>query len=144
MGKTKTILTALASNPVYTIGVVASVALLLFGLYTIGPWYVTVPTGTIGQVFDTQIARIIVSLLYIIPSLGVIIGITKKSWRRWATFGAFLAYLFLSVLRLTAIGFVPFIWVFILADAIIMGVVYLWVSIKEDDDRDEVIEHGLL
>src|SRR6478609_7903628 len=137
MGKTKTLLTWLRENPVYTIGVILSVALLLFGLYTIGPWYVTTPTGTIGLIFDTQVARSIVSLFYIVPSLGFLIAVKKTEWRRWTSFGAFLSYLFLTVLRLTTIGIIPFVWVFILADAFIMGVIYLWVSI-----RDEVPEQA--
>ena len=145
MGKTKTLLTALAHNPVYTIGVVVSVALLLFGLYTLGPWYVTVPTGSIGQVFDTQLARSIVSILYIVPATGVIVGAWRPAWRRWATFGAFLSYLFLTGLRLTTIGVVPFLWVFILACALTMGVVYLWVSMKSDETGNGQVDNdGLL
>src|SRR5690242_20260976 len=103
MGKTQTLLTGMRENPVYTIGFILALALFIFGIYSFGPWYVAAPTSALGQVFEADLVRSIVSIFYIIPSAGVLIGAKKKSWRRWSTFGTSLAYLFLALLRLTTI-----------------------------------------
>ena len=90
-----------------------------------------------GAVFDTPIARAVVATLYILPSSAVLVGIKKKSWRRWGAFGVFIMYLFAALLRVVTQGFTPFIWVFILACGLISGIVYLYVSLKEESGGED-------
>lgn len=140
MGKIKTLLTALAGNPIYSIGVVLATALLIFGVYSVGPWYTGGTTTALGAVFDTQNVRSIVSMFYIVPSAGVLWGIKHRRHRAWSTFGTSLSYFFLATLRLVTIGPVPMIWLFILGCGLVMGIVYLYVSLKDEGKS----EHGLL
>lgn len=115
----------------YTIGAILAVGLFLFGLYFIGPWYVGGPTTAIGAVFDNAISRLVLGIAYLVPSSMVLWG-TKKgySFRRWGTFGVALCYLFITILRLLTFGFVPAIWIFMLACSLVAGMVYLYVSVN--------------
>lgn len=137
MGKIKALFTGLASNPIYAIGVIMAGALLIFGLYLGSPWYVGGATTAIGQAFDQTVPRVILAGLYIVPTFSVILGTKYKGFRRFGMFGTALMYLFASVLRITTIGFTPFIWVFLLACALASGVVYLYVSLKTEGEEPD-------
>jgi hypothetical protein len=121
-------------DPVYTIGVILAVGLIMFAIYFIGPWYVGGPTTAIGLVFDNPITRAVLGVIYLVPSIAVLVGAKGgRKYRRFGTFGMSLCFLFITMLRLVTIGFVPAIWIFVLVCTLISSLVYLYVSINEED-----------
>lgn len=131
MGKIKLLLTALANNPMYAIGVILAIVLLCFGLYLGSPWYIGGPATSLGSIFDAQVSRLIIATCYIIPSVGVLLGIKDIKARRVSTFFMFIAYLFATFFRILN-GLDPTYWLFVLACALISGIVYLYVSLRDE------------
>lgn len=130
----RTAFRSIRRDPVYTIGVILAVGLLIFALYFIGPWYVGGPATSIGAVFDSGLSRFVLGVLYLIPSVAVLVGTTKGlKWRMFGTFGVALAFLFITILRLLTFGFTPVIWIFMLICALISAMVYLYVSVNGED-----------
>jgi hypothetical protein len=107
--------------------------LLVVGCYTVGPWYIGGPTTSIGSVLESDIVRAVPSVFYIISGGMAVAGVylKKKMWRYNASFLCTLSYAFLLGLRLFAFGFVPIIWVFILALGLISAIIFLWESGRE-------------
>jgi len=124
---------AARKDPIYLIAVIIAVGLLIFGIYVIGPWYVGGGATAVGSVFDTEISRFILGLGYITPPVMTFIGAKKRG--RWATMGIFgssAACIFIAVLRIVTIGWIPFVWLFPLVMGLVAGVCYLVVSLGDE------------
>lgn len=123
-------------DPVYAIGVILAVGLVIFALYFVGPWYPGGPTAAIGSAFDTQLARGVVGVAYLIPSVGFLVGFTRHHdfLQRWGMFGTALGYAFVALLRFITIGPFPFVWLFMVLCALVAGVVYLYISFNKRVD----------
>lgn len=112
---------------------VVGAVLLVVGLYTVGPWYVGGPTTSIGAILESDVIRAIPSVFYIISGVTALVGVGfgKKMWRYNGSFLCTLSYAFLLGLRLFTFGFVPIIWVFILALGLVSAIIFLWESGRE-------------
>lgn len=107
---------------------VLAVTLLAYGFYINLPWYESFPTTAIGIVFETDLVRFFISLLYVIPPILILYGHAKgnSGARSWGIFGMFLAYFFFSILRVAAFGWVPIGgWLFTLALALVAAVIFI-------------------
>jgi len=110
-----------------------AVALLLTGIYAIGPWYVGGPTTAMGVVLEADLVRALPASFYIISGAFAMFGVLRKQ-PRWRYRGAFLctlSYTFLVILRLLTFGPFPIIWLFTLALGLISAIIYLWESGRE-------------
>jgi hypothetical protein len=130
----------LKNDPVYVIGVILSVVLLLFAVYFIGPWYPVEGGGAIAAAAGAQTTRAVLGIFYTVAGGLTLLGISHHRLRAYGTFGMFLAYLFVGMLRLFAIGVFPVVWLFPLALALVSGVIYLYSSLHEEDEEDPLHE----
>ena len=118
----------------YTIGVILAVVMLVFAIYFGGPWYVGGPSTAIGSAFDADIARALLSILYMIPCVATFVGTVKDGkYRRIGSFGVAACFAFVTLLRLLTFGLTPVIWIFTFACGIIAGIVYIHESINEEE-----------
>ncbi len=119
------------SKPYTIIELILAVVILGFGIYLASPLYQAAPTTTIGAIFDSYVGRAFLSILYIAPPLVTLAGVTLKNqtkslaYRSWGALGIFNAYLFVSILRIITQGWIPVIWIFLLALSLIAGVIHL-------------------
>lgn len=107
-------------HPWQTLLIVMSVAMLIFGLYLISPWYPVAPaisSAVFAQVFAATYERAFLGAFYIgVPlfTLGSILASNNKLTRAGAL-GLWMIYLFAALLRLITVGWTPLNWLFILA-----------------------------
>jgi hypothetical protein len=120
------------TRPYEIIELILAVGILGFGIHLPTPLYKVVSTTTaIGTVSDSYMGRIVLSILYIVPPLFTLAGLCLKRYKRslafrsWAALGIFNAYLFVSILRVITQGWIPVIWIFLLALSLIAGVIHL-------------------
>ncbi len=106
---------------------------MLFGLYLISPFYVAVPGSAIAGAFaNYEVQRITIGIIfYVLPSLPIILGFFNEFFRtnKWYAFAnnyMFVGLLFLTLLRLLTVGFVPFTWIFSLGLGLVSGVCSLY------------------
>jgi hypothetical protein len=108
-------------------------ALLVVGAYVIGPWYVGGPTTSMGQFLEADFIRAIPATFYIVSGGIAVAGVLRRKakWRYTGAFLSTLSYAFLLGLRLFTFGFVPIIWVFILALGLVSAIIFLWEAGRE-------------
>ncbi|WNM73450.1 membrane protein [Streptomyces phage Liandry] len=126
MSRISTALVKLFKHPLVVVEVIIAVGLLVSGLYTVGPWYVTNATTPIGQAIDSTLVRMSIGAFYTLSALTSLWG-GFKDWdesRSIGLFMMFLSYSFITILRWMAIGFVPLTWVFSLTLALIVAFLY--------------------
>lgn len=129
-----TTLRSIRKDPVYIIGVILAVGLLVFSIYIAGPWYPADPTSLVAAAFETPLARLVLGIVYAIPSIVVIGGIWKgNGWKRAGTFSMAACYTFIALLRVISFGLEPIIWLFVLVCGLVSGMVYLHVSLNGED-----------
>lgn len=121
----------LEDNKSFATGILAviSVALMLYGLYIISPWYGQ--SMTIGSVETRPVAasmadrweQVAMGLFFIALPLYTLYGIIRKKFRiiKSGSLVIFVVYVFAALLRLFVLGVFPPIWLFLLALGIIAG-----------------------
>ncbi len=120
-----------SNRPYMVIELILAVVILGFGIYLASPFYHAAATTTIGALFDSYVGRAVLSFLYIVPPLFTLVGFCVKNYTRslafrsWGALGIFNAYLFVSILRIITQGWIPVIWIFLLALSLIAGVIHL-------------------
>lgn len=123
-------------RPLSVIETILAVVLVIFGIYLDSPFYESFPTTSIGAVFEADLARLLISLVYLVPPALLLIGHRKSSdkFRSVGLFGIFLAYFFITILRLATFGWQPLSWLFTLALAIIAAIVFINFKLKLPSD----------
>lgn len=112
-----------------------ALTLLSFGVYIDSPFYDSSPTTIIGAVFEADLARLFISLIYIIPPILLFLGFKSNNDRLHSVglFGVFLAYLFNTILRIATFGVEPVTWMFTLALCVISAAMFIDFKINIDD-----------
>ncbi|UGL63186.1 hypothetical protein SEA_BARTHOLOMUNE_228 [Streptomyces phage Bartholomune] len=126
MSRISTALVKLFKHPLVVVEVIIAVGLLVSGLYTVGPWYVTNATTPLGQTIDSTLVRMAIGGFYALSALTSLWG-GFRDWdesRSIGLFMMFLSYSFITILRWIAIGFVPLTWIFSLTLALIVAFLY--------------------
>lgn len=118
--------------PIESMQSIIAIALILFGLFLLSPWYVPSPQFIEAASVSTNVLLRdgIFSLLFIAPALTTVLGwfstkFRTSEWRARACFGMFVAIMFVTLLRIILIGFTPPIWLFYLGMGLISAVCYL-------------------
>lgn len=133
MRRIRDVLQWTVENPAFAILAVLSFALLIFGVYLGSPYYVSGPQAAASQLFHDQIDQLVLAAVYVTPPLMTLYGVFAKK-RKWIVKGAkwlFVVYLFATLLRITAIGFTPLLWVFLLACGLTAGICSLSLEFKQ-------------
>lgn len=122
----------IADNPVESIGLVLALGLTLIGLYLASPIYVVSPAGTLAAVFDNEAVRLVIAAGYLLAAAPFFVSLFSNAnthrFQRLSTFWMFIAYLFITFLRLLTSGYRPFTWVLSLALALIAAIIHLWIN----------------
>jgi hypothetical protein len=113
-----------------------ALTLLAFGIYIDSPYYESSPTTIIGAAFESDLARLIISLLYIVPPILVFVGYqtNRIRVRSVGLFSVFLAYLFNTILRVATFGIQPVNWIFTLALCVIAAAMFINFKLKLEVD----------
>lgn len=132
-------------RPYEIIELILAAVILGFGIYLASPLYEATSTTAIGALFESYVGRTILSILYIVPPLFTLAGFclekSKRSLacRSWGALGIFNAYLFVSILRVITQGWIPVIWIFLLALSLIAGVIHLRLQYERKVLSDGII-----
>lgn len=111
------------------IQLVIALALVTLGIYMAGPWYVVDIEATAFGILADDLPMIThgVGVVYSLSGIALIVGLllhNRKIKRigQWATLAS---YTMMFAMRLSTVGFVPFVWVFQLALMLIIAVIVL-------------------
>lgn len=109
-----------------------AITLFIFGVYIDSPFYDSSPTTLIGAVFEGDLARLLISLLYLIPPILMLIGYKTNTHQLHSIglFTVFLAYLFNTILRIATFGIEPVSWIFTLALCVISAAMFIDLKLK--------------
>lgn len=128
-----------ATRPIEAIESIIAIVCLVFGIYLASPFYVSSINSAVSLAFiDKPVQKLFVAVfLFIIPSMPIILSLFFKSfatrqWRAHSMFAMFVAFIFLTILRLITIGLVPAVWLFTLALGLISAVCYLYTRVRGD------------
>ncbi len=123
-----------ADRPIEAIQLIISIGLLLLGLYTMSPFYISLVGGSASAILygNSILVRYIIAIvLYTLPALPITLGLFFKSLAnaamyRTANLAMFVSYLFLTIGRLITVGPRPLIWIFTLLLALIAAICRLY------------------
>lgn len=120
----------ITANPIESIGFILAAGLVLIGLYIASPLYVISTVGTLAYVFDNGLVRYAIATGYLMAAAPFFIslwrGANTQKFQKLSAFWMFIAFLFITFLRLLSTGPRPFTWVLSLTLALIAAVVHLW------------------
>lgn len=110
-----------------------STGLFLYACYLASPIYTG--SGSVVSSGLSNIAIYVLSFVFAIISLpGVIAPFMKNRTRalKFTTFGIFLAFLFLCILRIVLVGWVPVIWFPQLLVSLTSGYLNIWLKVRKE------------
>lgn len=122
------------SSPLEMIELILTATIALFGLYLMSPFYLATPGALFSVVIDNQIYRTIVGVFLVVPVFPIIFwqlkeGIIdynrKQKQRKFLLLYVGVCYLYLTILRLIAIGPQPVYWMYTLSLFLIATILYL-------------------
>lgn len=133
----RTRLERLAAGPYEAIQGINALALSLYGLWAISPYFIPDPNAASGEGFlYTTTARIIFSIIwFILPTIPTFLGWVSPKfrtniWRARSNFLMFLGVVTLLLIALPISGFFPPVWLFFLAVGLTSAVLYLYWKVK--------------
>jgi len=134
MSRLSKTLTWMEAHPEYLIQWFLAIPLLIAGMYIAGPWYVGGSTTALGVLSDSSIGHTVIGTGYFVAGGVGLYGVISNSstGRYFGTMAMFGAFIFMALLRILTIGFTPILWVFILALALIAGVLHILESRRRD------------
>lgn len=126
MSRISKALVKIYSQPLTVIEVIIAVSLLVSGLYSVGPWYVTNSTTPIGKAIDADWIRMCIGGFYVTASVTSLWGSLshRDKINSAGLFLMFLSYSFMTILRWLAIGFLPLTWIFSVTLGLIVAFLY--------------------
>lgn len=126
----------LASIPIPATLFVLGLGLFIWGAYVVTPWYV--PAAPVSLAFDTRWTEVALGLLYMgLGGIRVAGSLTKnKTLMLMAPYGLMMGYLFLAILRIAVVGWIPFTWLPLVVCALISGICRLALLYGPEDVRD--------
>lgn len=122
------------SNPLELIELILAITIAFFGFYLMSSFYVTTPGTLFSVVIDNQIYRTIVGVFFVVPLFpvvywqlkeGIIDYSRKQKQRKSLLLYVGVCYLYLTILRLIAIGPHPVYWMYTLSLFLIATILYL-------------------
>lgn len=120
-------------SPVEGVLWIYSTGLFLYACYLASPLY-----NMAGSVVSSSLSppgMYGLAVLFMIVSLpGIIAPLLKNRTKalKFATFGIFLAFLFLVILRVTLVGWVPVLWFPQLLVSLTSGYLHLWLKVRRE------------
>lgn len=136
MNRAISVFTNAASRPMEAIETIIALTLFIFGCYLISPLHDSSAGGASSALASNEYVLLAAGVfLYILPTLPILLGLFWKKantlkWRTRSTFTMFVACMFITLLRLTTIGFTPFVWLFTFALGLIAAVCYLYMRVR--------------
>lgn len=123
-------------HPIETMQSLFSFGILMLGLYLTSPWYQAGENTPVGVSLTQRSAEIFLGLCFVaisyfgLRAIGLRDRDARERYYKLASFGTFLGFLFLVVLRLITIGFVPFTWVPTLLVSLASGLIRLYLAVR--------------
>lgn len=114
-----------------------SMGLAALSLYIISPFYSSA-TGSSFSTFDGErLLEIIIAVGFLLAAVPGIITLFLKEekrlpWLKRSTFGIFLSFFFLFILRIAVAGWTPWIWIYPLIISLSSGMNRLFLEVREE------------
>lgn len=121
-----------SKNPVEAIQVVVALVAFCIAAYVISPFFVIEASPVVDQAFNSLvIGKVLFFFLIMLPSVPIILGLFYRrfqtvDWYTRSTFFMSVGFLFIVLLRLVTVGFLPLVWVPSLALSIIMAICWAY------------------
>lgn len=124
-------------KPVEASMFVYSTGLLMLSLYIMSPWYHAAESSAAAAFDGQRIGEFVMASVFIICSLpGVIVPFVKEErrthWLKHATFGIFLAFFFLFLLRVILYGWTPWLWIYPLMISLSSGIKRIFIEVRQE------------
>lgn len=123
-------------NPVEGLIVIFSLGIFVLGVYMMAPAYatnyVTPVSATIQGNFEHLLGLIFAFMA--LPGLSApFVRVNRRARSlKTATFGIFLIFLFLTILRIAFVGLVPFTWLPLLMLSLAGGYLHVWLKVRKE------------
>lgn len=125
-----------ARKPVESILFIFSVCLMGYSLYVMSPWYDPGFPTTLTATPPNRVTEFVVASLFLLSSLpGLVAPFVEKPrqlYLKLASFGMFLSFLFLTILRLVIYGPIPVTWVHLIGVSLTCGLLRLYLEVRKD------------
>ena len=134
--KTLAKLVSAAKSPVEGVIHIFSTGLLLYASYLLSPWYEPNYVTAVSAGLQNN-AEVGLAILYVVCSApGIIAPFFKNKTRttllKLASFGVFLSFLFLAVLRITLLGWLPLTWLPPVMISLASGYLHIWLEVTKE------------
>jgi hypothetical protein len=133
----RTQLERLTAKPHEAIQGINALALSLYGLWAVSPYFIPDPNAASGEGFlYSNAARIIFSVIwFILPAVPTFLGwfsarFRTQTWRSRSCFLMFIGVVTLLCIALPISGFFPPVWLFYLAVGLTSAILYLHWKVK--------------
>lgn len=121
-------------SPVEGVVWIYSTGLFLYACYVASPFYST-GTGSVVSTGLPRIAAYVLALVFALAALpGLIAPLLSDRTRalKLTTFGVFLAFMFLTILRIVIVGWIPVTWFPTLLVSLTSGYLHLWLKVRKE------------
>lgn len=121
-------------SPVEGIVWIYSTGLFFYACFLASPFYAT-GTGSVVSAGLPRMASYVLAGVFILASLpGMIAPFLANKTRalKFTTFGIFLAFMFLTILRVVIVGWIPVTWFPTLLVSLTSGYLHLWLKVRRE------------
>lgn len=102
------------SHPVEAVVFIFSLCLAMYAGFILSPWYISSTGNLVALAVQARWIEVVLASFFLLTTIpGLIAPFNKKipnKWLEWGSFGMFLSFLFLTVLRIAFYGWIPFLW----------------------------------
>lgn len=126
-----------AKKPVEASMFVYSTGLFFLSLFIMSPFYHAAVSSPFSTFYGQRALEFFVAVFFLASSLpGLIVPFVREEkrmrWLKHSTFGIFLSFLFLFVLRVAVAGWIPLIWIYPLLISLSSGVKRLFLEVRKE------------
>jgi hypothetical protein len=122
-------------SPVEGIVGIFSSGLLVYALYLASPWYhanYNVTTAALQR----NVEYILAATMMLASLPGLVAPFIRKERRhrslKLGTFGVFMSFLFLTVLRVIVFGWIPLSWLPLLMISLASAFLHIWLTVRKE------------
>lgn len=123
-------------NPVEGVIFIFSSGLFGYALYVLSPWYQQKYTTAVSAGLNST-AEIALAIFFALTTLpGLIAPFMRKDQRekslKLATFAIFVSFLFLFILRIAILGWLPVTWLPLVMISLASGYLHIWLKVRKE------------
>lgn len=130
-------LVRLFRNPIEGIVFILSTGLFSYAVYLLSPFYVATYATAVSAGLATGGPATALALFFALTTIpGLIAPFMRKERRErslsLASFGIFVSFLFLFILRVIIFGWVPWTWLPLILISLVSGYLHIWLKVRKE------------